>query len=255
MDTLADVERDPTPGIALSEPDGARSLQCTLSADITGIIKDDISSLSSEGKMIVSAIIKAMQTINDRKDQRIEQLETKVSDLEKKCIELENQVDESSQYERRDTIIISGPVLPSETNNEKTSEVVVNAIKQNLYINFSNDDINIAHRIGKKSLQTTNRPIIVKLHSRQRKDDIMTACITVKPNLYINESLTPKRLGLLKSLRNIRKNNKELFQQLYTKDGTICVKLKCSNLKYFITNIESLNEFLNKFPVLKDTSQ
>ena len=110
-------------------------------------------------------------------------------------------------------------------------------------------------RIGKKSSQPSNRPIIVKLHSRQKKDDIMTACITVKPNLYINESLTPKRLGLFKIIRNIRKNNEDLFQQLYTKDGTICVKLKCSNQKYFITNEDSLNNFLDRFPVLKGVSQ
>lgn len=249
----ADKERDNEPRTEALEPDGAESLPQASCSNILSIIEKDISTLSSEGKTIVSAIIKAMQSISDSKDQRIEQLETQVAVLEKKLTELDDKVDESSQYERRDTIIISGPVLPQEVNNERPSDVAVNAIKQNLHINVSPDDINIAHRIGKKS-QTNNRPIIVKLHSRQKKYDIMNACITVKPNLYINESLTPKRLGLLNLLRNIRKNNRDLFQQLYTKDGTICVKLRCSNQKYFIYNEDTLNNFLDKFPVLKGLS-
>lgn len=260
----ADKERAPEPSAVKpdqhtktdSKPAGAESLpHSTSSLNILSIIEQDIASLSNEGKTIVSVIIKAMQSLNDGKDQRIEQLETKVSVLEKKLAELENQADDTSQYERRDTLIISGPLLPPEVNNEKSSDVVVNAIKQNLHINFSPNDINIAHRIGRKSTQTKNRPIIVKLHSRQKKDDIMNACITVKPNLYINESLTPKRLSLLKLMRNIRKEKREFFQQLYTKDGTICVKLTCSNQKYFITNEETLNNFLDKFPVLKDINQ
>lgn len=82
---------------------------------------------------------------------------------------MENQIDDLSQYERRDTVLLSGPSLPRESPNENSSEVVVRAIKQDLKINFTPDDINIAHRIGSKANQGINRPIIVKLQSRQKK--------------------------------------------------------------------------------------
>ena len=94
VDTSADKERVPEPMAATPESVGAQSLSHTSSPDILSIIENDISSLSSEGKTIVSAIIKAMQTISDSKDQRIEQLETKVTVLEKKFSELEKKVDE-----------------------------------------------------------------------------------------------------------------------------------------------------------------
>ena len=129
LDALADKKRDPESMPVPPESIGAQSLPHAFSPNILSIIEKEISSLSSEGKAIMSAIIKAMQVISDSKDQRIEQLENKVTVLEKKLAELENQVDESSQYERRDTIIISGPVLPLEMNNERSSDVAVNAIK------------------------------------------------------------------------------------------------------------------------------
>ena len=79
----------------------------------------------------------------------------------------------------------------------------------------------------------------------------MSACVTVKPNLYVNESLTPKRRALFKKVWDIRKQHRDLFQQCYTHDGKIYVKLKVSNQKQAITTEASLTDFLDKYPVLK----
>ena len=87
--------------------------------------------------------------------------------------------------------------------------MVANAFKDNLKIKLSAEDVNIAYRIGNKTSQTSNRPIIVKLFrkagKKEKKKDTKSVCITMKPNLYINGSLTLKRLGLFKLMRNIRK--------------------------------------------------
>lgn len=91
-----------------------------------------------------------------------------------------------------DTVILNGPSLPDETPHENTSDLVVNTIKHNLHINMTHTDINVAHCLGPKQ-QGKKRPIIVKLHNRAKKSELVQACITVKPQLYINESLTPKR--------------------------------------------------------------
>ena len=72
----------------------------------------------------------------------------------------------------------------------------------------------------------------------------MSACVTVKPNLYINESLTPKYRSLFKKVWDIRKQYRELFQQCYTQDGKIYVKLKTSNQKQGITSDATLADFL-----------
>lgn len=233
----------------VAQPPGAPVPPPSLS--ILSTLEDDISKLSEEGKTIVSIIIKAMQAMSDKKDQVINQLQNKVIVLESKLCDLENLIDDVNQYERRDTLIVSGASLPKETSNENSAEVFISAVKDNLRINISHTDINVAHRIGNSTQQNASKPIIVKLHSRLKKQEIINACITIRPNLHINESLTPKRLALFKTVWSIRKDNRDLFQQCYTKDGKIYVKLRCSNQKHIITNEQNLNNFLDKFPTFR----
>lgn len=220
--------------------------------NIMHLISSDIASLSQEGKVIVSTIVKALAILSQEKDKEIAKLQDQVSSLQKTVRKLEEQVDDVEQYERRDTIIISGPALPSEQSQENSTSLVVNAIKQNLHINLNHSDINVAHRLGPKR-QNKDRPVIVKLLNRSKKSEIMEACVTVKPNLYVNESLTPKRRTIFNTIWEIRKKNREVFQQRYTRDGKIFVKLKTSNQKHVITTEESLNTFLDKYPVLSQS--
>ena len=232
-----------------AQPTATLDPQSTL--DIFTTLQYDISTLSNEGKIIVQTIIKAVQAMSEKKDKVINQLQNKVSVLENEIYDLENQIDDVNQYERRDTIIVSGASLPKETPNENSAEVFINAVKDNLNINMNHSDINVAHRLGNINKQNANKPIIVKLHSRLKKQEIINACITVRPNLHINESSTPKRLALFKTIWSIRRENREIFQQCYTKDGKIYIKLRCSNQKHIITNELNLNTFLDKFPAFR----
>lgn len=224
---------------------------CTSPDDILNLVTANTSTISEEGKTIVSTIVKAMQIIINQKDQTIEKLQNHIFLLDNRVTELESQLDELSQYERRDTVILSGPALPKEELHENCVDLFVKSVKDNLHLNIEHKDVNVAHRLGTKKTQTTNRPIIVKLQSRQHKYEIMNACITVKPNIYINESLTPKRRLLFKKVWDIRKQHRDLFQQCYTHDGKIYVKLKQSNQKQIINSDASLAEFLDKYPILK----
>ena len=124
--------------------------QPTSTANIMDLISSDISALSQEGKVIVSTIVKALSIISQEKDTEINKLQDRVDSLESKVTKLEEQLDDVEQYERRDTIIISGPALPSEQTMENPSSLVVNAIKDNLKININLGGINIAHRLGPK---------------------------------------------------------------------------------------------------------
>ena len=126
-----------------------------------------------------------------------------------------------------------------------------NVIKDNFHLIITASDINVVHRLDAKRAPNTTRPIIVKLHSRQIKTEIMNAYITVRPKLYINESLTPNRRSLFKIIWEIRKQHRDLFQQCYTQEEKIYVKV--SNQRHIITTDETLNEFLDKYPILKQT--
>lgn len=160
--------------------------------NIMDLISSDISALSQEGKLIVSTIVEALSFVSQEKDKIITKLQDRVDLLEDRVTKLVEQLDDVEQCERRDTKILSGPALPREQTMENPSSLVVNAIKDNLKININQDDINTAHRIGPKQ-QNKDRPVIVKLSSRSKKSEIMETCVTVKPNLFVNESLTPKR--------------------------------------------------------------
>ena len=113
-------------------------------------------------------------------------------------------------------------------------------------------ETSIAHRLG-SSAQQKKRPIIVKLTNRSLKQDLVRACVNLKPQLYINESLTPTRLNILKQVLNVRKAHRAKFQQCYTSDGKIVIKLKNSTQKHTITDSTSLMFFLDKYPEMKDT--
>ena len=188
----------------------------------------------------------------EEKDKQIKDLTCEVNGLKSKVCELEANIDSVDQYERRDTIILSGPALPPETNNELTNNVVISAIKDNLRINISESDLSITHRLGPHT-QQRKRPIIVKLTNRTLKQDLVGACVRLKPQVYIIESLTPRRRILFNTVLHIRKTHKQKFQQCFTKDGKITIKLRNSTVKHIITDEKSLMAFLEKYPEMLDT--
>ena len=182
--------------------------------------------------------------------------------LHDKVARLEYDLDETAQYQRRDTLIFSGNLIPNEVEEDNSTQVIVNTVASHLKIPFSAADISVAHRLGKARTDSpvSSRPIIVKLISRSKKAQIVRARIALPkpdtnqgPTLHVNESLTPTRRNLFYKLRQLRKRHPDLFKQLYTQDGKIMVKLKATeNRKYMITCEDHLQKFLDVSPVLKD---
>lgn len=188
------------------------------------------------------------------KDKLINCLQSEVTTLTSRVDNLERNQDDLEQYERRDTVILSGASLPPETAQENTTNVVTETIKEHLKINIKETDISVSHRLGKQK-QQQNRPIIVKLVNRSLKQDLVGACIQLRPQLFVNESLTPKRRVLLNKVLAIRKEHKHKFQQCHTRDGRIVIKLKNSTHKHTITDEKQLVSFLEKYPLMMDTYQ
>ena len=246
-----------------TEPTQPSTSASTASHDVDSEVESLKQSLTPDSQTLVQILtIIITQQFSDqldhlksdlrRKDTEIANLQEDISCLKSTVEDLKQHIDNVEQYERRDTVLLSGPMLPKETNQENSTQVAINSIRDNLRINISERDINIAHRLGSNT-QQKNRSIIVKLANRSLKQDLIKACVNLKPQFYVNESLTPTRLNILKQVLTIRKAHRAKFQQCYTSDGKIVIKLRNSTHKYIITDNKSLLAFLERYPEMKDT--
>ena len=155
-------------------------------------------------------------------------------------VELRNQVDNASQYTRRDNIKIVGiPV----TENEDVSKIVIAVAKHN-GVNLEEKDISIAHRINTKDdredpteVNTQGRKkkipsIICRLVNRTKKAEIIDTKRQIKmkpdapyPEAAIYEDVTPLRSRMLFALRNkMESDGKKKFKFVWTRDGRICAR-------------------------------
>ena len=111
--------------------DGGPTTTTTTMPTIAEIISKELpnSDLSGDMLTLVNVISKVIQTqfdiyfskltsMHDAKDQHITTLESKITVLKDKLAKLEDNIDDVDQYERRDTVIISGPSLPDESTQE-----------------------------------------------------------------------------------------------------------------------------------------
>ena len=186
----------------------------------------------------------------------VEELKNQVQFLTEKVSKLEDLVDEADQYERRDCLILSGPAVPAASSGENCASIVQDTIKNCCNIVISPTDINTAHRLGKKPISQgpDRRSLIVKFCRRDIKQDIYRSSRTQSrpKQLYINESLSPMRQKLYKSLRQMRKNHPDLVAGCSTFDGNLFAYTKMppradgSNTKdrrHLIKNLDSLKKF------------
>ena len=256
---------------------GSASSTLSLLNDL--LTPSELSTISNDSKILFKAIDKSLakhlKTITDQydellmqKDKEIKDLASRVAALESyndnlqsKLMTFQNDIDSIDQYERRDSLILSGSVLPNEHSDENPVQVVVDTMKSYLKIPFTAEDINVAHRLGRMK-PGQSRPIIVKLISRSKKAQITRARLSLPKatsnasSLYVNESLTPIRRTMFYQMRQVRKKHRAAFKQLDTQDGKIMIKLVATeDRKYGITNMSELHEFLKVSPVLSDTYQ
>lgn len=242
---------------AMSKEDN--EAKTTTEADVNALLE----TLPEEYKIVVKVITEIISAqLSEKmvnlqkelveKDKQINNLKSEVTTLTSRVDDLELHLDNVDQYERRDTVILSGASLPPESSQENTTNIVTQAIREHLKLNIKETDISVSHRLGKPT-QQQNRPIIVKLVNRSLKQDLVGACIKLRPQLYVNESLTPKRRFLLNKVLAIRKVHKAKFQQCYTQDGRIVIKLRNSTQKQTITDEKQLVSFLERYPLMMET--
>ena len=205
--------------------------------------KGDVSSLdegelSEDGRRIVQAITEQLNELKaefrarlDEKDREIVSLKEDVAKLKNSLCKIEEKIDDADAYERRDTLVISGQGVPTAEVGENCQQIFCDLIKDKLHVNVGRSDISTAHRVGKKPVnqQPDKRNIIAKLCRRDLKMDILNACRQLKPNIYINESLTPLRSSIMYVLRMAKKRYPSKISGYNSKEGSVQVWLKPPN--------------------------
>ena len=181
----------------------------------------------------------------------IDELKTENSELKKQVSSALDKLDDLESYSRRDSILISGPGVPMESQNEDSGTVVRDLIKSKLNIDLTTADINIAHRVGKRTTGSpSKRTIIVKLCRRDVKTDLRKACKNQGKSdptkIFLNESLTPRRSTLFYTLRKIRSGHPAIVRGCTTQDGSIIAYTKSSS-----ENSRDIRHVLNTQAALK----
>ena len=208
---------------------GLKSLKTTLAAKnqplipaliaIFGTFKDQlVADLQEKLDSTVNIIKNDCLSICKAKDLKINELEKSNYHLRKHVTNLEDKIDATEAYERKDTVIISGAV-PGLAANEDTNKVVIDLVRNKLPgFGIEPRDISVSHRLQNKkpNPQGVTFPpnIYVKLVRRDMKKALILASKKInKENpdqnkadkIYINESLTRRRSTVLQTLLKMKK--------------------------------------------------
>lgn len=186
--------------------------------------------LSEDGKLIVDAINRHLLEMKqefieklEEKNKLVDDLRIEVDTLKLKVSNMEEKLDDADAYERRDTLLFSGSDVPHGSDGENCANIVIDLVKDKLKLNLQRSDLSVCHRLGRKpvSQQPDKRNIVVKLCRRDLKADILYACRQVKPNMYVNESLTPIRGTIMYVLRQMKKKFPDKVSGCSSLDGKV----------------------------------
>ena len=198
---------------------------------------------SKDSKLLVPALVSFLQNFERKfdgifsemkedfqhkikqRDDKIKTLEDDVKFLKDKVKKMDKLADEADAYERRDTLIFSGPAIPEVSSGENCSSILQEVIKRELKVNIAPSDINTAHRLGPKpqAQGPDKRNIILKLCSRDLKRDIVVASKNqTKPvRIFANESLPPPRRKIFNTLRFMKREHPELVKGVSSFEGRV----------------------------------
>lgn len=172
------------------------------------------------------AALLEMERRMTEKDARIDTLDRRVAELEASVNTLSERLEDAECSERKDTLILSGPAIPSFTEGENSGSVSMSLLKLKLKINLKSEDILEAFRIGKRPIdqKPDKRSILIKLRRHEMKVDLLRSARKTKPEgLYLNESLSANRAAALFALRQAKRSYPEKISACGSVDGRIFV--------------------------------
>ena len=192
----------------------------------------------------------------ENKSKEVVSLKNQLVLLEKKVVKLEYGLDSQDQYERKDSVILSGPALPDVKERENCHEIVSQLVKNHLNIEVQPKDISVTHRLGHKNqtqASASKRNIYIKLCRRDLKKEIIIASKKQKkPLLFCSESLSPVRRTLFFTLRRLKRDHPEIVKGCTTMEGRVFaftppVRGGAKDQRHHITNMEDLRDFCRTY--------
>ena len=223
-------------------------------AELESMMKDEIAKVRREFQQQVAELKREFTNSLLEKEAEILKVKEDNQQLRSVVSKLEEKIDDTDAYERRDCLVISGEQVPAAETGENTVEVVNRLIKDKLKINLSPTDVSTAHRLGRKPVSQApdRRKIIMKLCRRDLKKDILYACKQTRPGFFINESLTPTRNTILFALRKMKRtSDSSVVQGTSTLDGKVFAWVKSQgssrDLRVSVNTKAQLEEFSTKY--------
>ena len=162
----------------------------TLTSKITGlesenkILEEKINRSNNDFSDTVSHMEDKIQTWQEKHKLSCE---TRTAEVQSLC----SDIDVIEQYERRDTLIITGPDLPVASHNEN-SKIIVKNLLDEVGATVDLNDISISHRIGHKPTNAPaedKRGIVFRLCRSNLVQAIFNACKRTKPS-FLRELLS-----------------------------------------------------------------
>ena len=130
---------------------------------------------------------------------------------------METQVDQQTQYSRRNCILFHGI---KEEKDEDTNSIFINTVKEEMDIEILTNNLDWSHRIGNHKTKIKERPVIAKFVRYNLKHNIFKNNKLLKgKSVSITESLTKNHMA---KLNQARENNG--FRNVRTSDGKIFFK-------------------------------
>lgn len=234
--------------------DNLRSIMESFKSEIT----NRLNKLSNTVSTWESKINCMESSLNDWSDQIAQlsnektKLQSEVTELQSKLIDILECNNRNEQWVRRSNIQING--VP-QTEGENLMKIIRNLASKSGYELNTDTDIDFVTRVAVKSNSEHKKPkpIIMKFHSRYKKDDFQLSMRKLKDlkasdlgfknsveRIYINDHLSTRNKALLQQAK--RKAKEKGYAYCWVRNCTIMVrKTKDSNVIH-VSSEKSLNK-------------
>ena len=172
----------------------------------------------SEAMNFMTNKFRVSERERQKKDKIIDTMKSDMVNINDKIEKLERIVDRQEEYSRRNCLLLHGI---AEGERENTDELVLETLNEKMHIDLTPSDLDITQRIGQRKAPSKKpRATIIKFVSyNTRKFSFLNKKLLKETQVSITESLTAKRMGILKKARE-----KHQFRNVWTADAKTLYK-------------------------------
>ena len=235
---------------SLTKDSRAESKMAATSQTTSETITAFVAALKDPNHPLATALQNALApVISEAFEKQTQELKNKlaekgseISALKTQITSLEYAVEELEQYGRRNALRFSG--IP-ENPGEKTDDIIMNIVNNDLKVNLESYQIGRSHRVGKFDANSSKpRNLLVKFATYNIRRQIFQARKELRqrkgPLIYINEDLTRRRAKLLYEARQLKSSQK--IKNAWSSDGRILLADNADKTHLIKTEVD-LEEF------------